>query len=214
MMVGSSTEPMMMSPQGPIAPRQESGVPDQDFRVNWTVDGPASGTSRSQPACEPSPVAPEPVPSYTPALNYIDSFWDRLIRHQPEDRGTLIGLPRPFLVPSVDPARPLFQEFYYWDSYFMSLGVYDTPREWLVIDAAENCLALIDRFGFIPNGTRYYFTSRSQPPFFTRLYRLAHYAKIRRHDPDAGGTGNALCPGTVPDWVHRGLRHVRVAALG
>ena len=34
----------------------------------------------------------------------------------PDDRGTLIGLPRPYLVPSVDPARPLFQEIYYWDT--------------------------------------------------------------------------------------------------
>ena len=124
-------------------------------------------------------------PEYAPVLSYIDRFWDRLIRHFPEDHGTLIGLPRPFLVPSVDPNRPLFQELYYWDTYFIALGLYDTPREWLVIDAAENCLYLVDRFGFIPNGTRYYFTSRSQPPFFTRLFRLAHHVKVRRHDPDS-----------------------------
>jgi alpha,alpha-trehalase len=136
-------------------------------------------------AVEPNNVAVENAPLYAPVLAYVDGFWDRLIRHHPEDRGTLIGLPRPYLVPSVDPARPLFQEFYYWDTYFMSLGVYHTAREWLVIDAAENCLTLIERFGFIPNGTRYYFTSRSQPPFFTRLFRLAHYAKVRRHDPDS-----------------------------
>ncbi|MBA4064336.1 MAG: alpha,alpha-trehalase [Isosphaera sp.] len=136
-------------------------------------------------AREPTVVPADPAPGYGPALAYVDGFWDRLIRHQTEDRGTLIGLPRPFLVPSVDPHRPLFQEFYYWDTYFMTLGVWDTARDWLVIDAAENCLYLVDRFGFIPNGTRYYFTSRSQPPFFTRMLRLAHYAKVRRHDPDA-----------------------------
>src|SRR5262245_26770084 len=139
----------------------------------------------SQAVPESVAVQPAPEPDYGPVLAYIDGFWDRLIRHQPDDRGTLIGLPRPFLVPSVDMNRPLFQEFYYWDTYFMALGVYDTPREWLVIDAAENCLSLVERFGFIPNGTRYYYTSRSQPPFFTRLMRLAHYVKIRRHDPDA-----------------------------
>src|SRR5262249_56849769 len=106
--------------------------------------------------CGPIIVPADPAPDYGPALAYIDSFWDRLIRHQPEDRGHLIGLPRPFLIPSSDPSRPLFQEFYYWDTYFMCLGVYDTAREWLILDAAENCASLIDRFGFIPNGSRYY----------------------------------------------------------
>jgi alpha,alpha-trehalase len=134
---------------------------------------------------EPIVVSAERDPGYASVLAYIDGQWDRLIRHHPEDRGTLIGLPRPYLIPSIDPNRPLFQELYYWDTYFMLLGVYDTAREWLVMDAAENCAFLIDRFGFIPNGTRYYFTSRSQPPFFMRLVRLAHYVKVRRHDPDS-----------------------------
>jgi len=99
----------------------------------------------SRVTCVPTTREIEPAPAYGPVLAYIDGFWDRLIRHQPEDRGTLIGLPRPFLVPSVDPARPLFQEFYYWDTYFMLLGVYDTPREWLVIDAAISLVRSISR---------------------------------------------------------------------
>jgi alpha,alpha-trehalase len=125
------------------------------------------------------------LPAHDLVLAYIDTFWDRLIRHQPEDRGTLIGVPRPYLVPSVDRDRPLFQEMYYWDSYFMNLGVFDTPRAWLIPDTAENCAALIERFGFVPNGTRYYFTSRSQPPFFTRMMWLADTVKRRRKDADA-----------------------------
>lgn len=119
---------------------------------------------------------------YAPVLEYIDAFWDRLIRHHPHDTGTLIGLPRPYLVPSSDPKRPLFQEMYYWDSYFMSLGLVGTHREWLILDMTENLATLIERFGFIPNGTRYYFTSRSQPPFFTRMYRLAHALLVARGD--------------------------------
>ena len=122
---------------------------------------------------------------YAPMLKYIDDFWERLIRHHTADEGTLIGVPRPYMVPSSDPARPLFQEMYYWDTYFTCLGVYDTPREWLIVDAAENLASLVERFGFIPNGTRYYFTSRSQPPFFTKLARLAYAIKARRRDADA-----------------------------
>ena len=159
---------------------------DHDNSMEGAVVGLGETPREPGAACAPNPKAPElPAPPYAAVLAYIDGFWDRLIRNHPEDRGTLIGLPRPYLVPSVDATRPLFQEFYYWDTYFMCLGVCDGTREWLVTDAAENCAALIDRFGFIPNGTRYYFTSRSQPPFFTQLFRLAHQIKVRRHDPDA-----------------------------
>src|SRR5947207_1581211 len=98
---------------------------------------------------------------YRPVLEYIAGFWDRLIRFHPHDTGTLVGLPRPYLVPATDPARPLFQEMYYWDSYFTALGLVGTAHEWLVFDMAENMAALIERFGFVPNANRYYFTSRS-----------------------------------------------------
>ena len=122
---------------------------------------------------------------YRPVLDYITAFWDRLIRFHPHDSATLIGLPRPYLVPATDPARPLFQEMYYWDSYFTALGLVGTAHEWLLFDMAENMAAMVERFGFIPNGNRYYFTSRSQPPFFTMLIRLAHSIKAARGDADA-----------------------------
>ena len=75
---------------------------------------------------------PEAIPAqvgYQPVLDYIAGFWDRLIRFHPHDTGTLIGLPRPYLVPATDPARPLFQEMYYWDSFFTSLGLIGTSHE-------------------------------------------------------------------------------------
>ncbi len=190
---------------------------EQDYRVTWKIDGPSLGPPTTRASCEPVPPT-VPAPGYGPALAYIDAFWDRLIRHQPEDRGTLIGVPRPFLVPSVDSTRPLFQEMYYWDTYFMTLGVYDSSREWLIIDAAENCAALIDRFGFIPNGTRYYFTSRSQPPFFTRLFRLAHYVKVRRHDPDSDDFLKRMTAAAVREhetcWLGEKHPHERVKYRG
>jgi alpha,alpha-trehalase len=139
----------------------------------WNAEGPEDG--------------PTPVPArveYQPVMEYITGFWDRLIRFHPHDTGTLIGLPRPYLVPATDPARPLFQEMYYWDSYFTALGLIGTAHEWLVFDMVENMAAMIERFGFIPNGNRYYFTSRSQPPFFTMMTRLAHGIRAGRGDPD------------------------------
>ena len=134
----------------------------------------------------PFPPSASTVPDITA---YIEGFWERLIRHQPADKGTLIGVPRAYLVPSADAHRPLFQELYYWDSYFMALGLVGTSHDWLILDIAENMAHLIERFGFIPNGTRYYFTSRSQPPFFTKMVDLALNVLKARNDP---GTADFL----------------------
>jgi alpha,alpha-trehalase len=112
---------------------------------------------------------------YDAALAYIDQLWPRLIRSVPADSGTLIGLPRPFPVPRANPTGSgMFQEMYYWDSYFISLGLVGTPYQHIVVDVAENFAHLVERFGLIPNGSRFYFLSRSQPPFFTQQIRLAY----------------------------------------
>jgi alpha,alpha-trehalase len=120
--------------------------------------------------------------NYQPVLEYIDAYWDKLIRSTPQDEGTLIGLPKPYLVPS---ENAIFREMFYWDSYFTTLGLLETSHEHLVVDIVENMAYLYHRFGVIPNGTRYYFLSRSQPPFFTRLLKFAFEVKRRRGDPDA-----------------------------
>lgn len=116
------------------------------------------------------------------AVEHARGFWPRLIRHNPRQQGTLIGLPGPYLVPA-DGA--MFQEMYYWDSYFMALGLVGSEHENLILDMAENLAYLFRRFGVIPNGSRYYFLSRSQPPFFTSLIWLAHDIKRKRGDEDA-----------------------------
>jgi alpha,alpha-trehalase len=118
--------------------------------------------------------------AYKPVLDHIEKIWESLVRSQPDDAGTLIGLPRPYVVPSAD---GMFQEMYYWDSFFISLGLVGTPREQLVVDMAENMAYLLERFGVIPNGSRYYFLSRSQPPFFTQQVLLAWAIKERRREP-------------------------------
>jgi alpha,alpha-trehalase len=121
--------------------------------------------------------------AYDDVLKYVSDYWPQLIRNNPPaavDDGTLIGLPRPYLIPS----QREFAEMYYWDSYFMCIGLVDTEHEGLVLDVVENCAYLIDRLGFIPNASRYYYTSRSQPPFFTALMRLGYNIKEKRGDSD------------------------------
>lgn len=118
------------------------------------------------------------------ALDHILNLWPRLMRSVPKDAGTLIGLPRPFPVPrdGGPDGDGMFQEMYYWDSYFISLGLVGTPFSGVIADVAENLAYLIERFGLIPNGTRFHFLSRSQPPFFTQQVKLALAAGGDRGD--------------------------------
>lgn len=102
------------------------------------------------------------------ALEYIDDFWDQLARHHNEDNGTLVGLPYPYIVPASDPTADFsFEEQYYWDSYFVALGLHDEKHQVLIEGMLENLLFLFRRFGLVPNASRMYHTSRSQPPLLT-----------------------------------------------
>jgi alpha,alpha-trehalase len=121
-------------------------------------------------------------PRYQPVLEHIDALWSSFVRHNPADVGTLIGLEQPYLVPAADGA--MFQEMYYWDSYFMALGLEGTTLEDMIPGLVSNLAQMLRRFFVIPNGSRFYFTSRSQPPFFTQLVWLAYGVKRRRGDAD------------------------------
>jgi alpha,alpha-trehalase len=102
------------------------------------------------------------------ACDYIEGHWQELIRHHNEDNGTLVGLPYPYVVPAADPSADFrFDEQYYWDSYFTALGLRDPKHQALVEGMLENLIFLFRRFGLIPNASRMYATSRSQPPLLT-----------------------------------------------
>ena len=81
--------------------------------------------------------------------------------------GSLIPLPEPYVVPG-----GRFREVYYWDSYFTMLGLAEDGRVDMIEHMVRNFAYLIDRLGFIPNGNRTYYNSRSQPPFFSLMVRL------------------------------------------
>ncbi len=107
---------------------------------------------------------------------HIEELWPVLTR-APSAGGnsSLIGLPNPYVVPG-----GRFREIYYWDSYFTMLGLAEDGRDDLIEDMVKNFAYLIDTIGFIPNGNRTYYTSRSQPPFFSLMVRLL--AKRRGQD--------------------------------
>ena len=104
------------------------------------------------------------------ARGYIKNHWSRLLRDHPKDDDTLIGLPHAYLVPAYERGHEFdFNEFYYWDSFFMVQGIMDEKHKKLVIGTLENMLFLFERFSIIPNASRVYLTGRSQPPFLTTL---------------------------------------------
>jgi len=104
-------------------------------------------------------------------LDYIDSYWEKIIRSNIDDVKTLFALPKPYLVPS---DGHLFQEMYYWDSFFMALALPGTKYEHLAFDMTENCAYMMQRFGLIPNGNRYYMLSHSQPPLFMNMIWMCY----------------------------------------
>ena len=99
---------------------------------------------------------------------YINSHWDDTIRYEPEGNKNLIGLPYPYFVPSIKGA---FQEMYYWDTYFAAKGLYICGKEEMVKNNANNMLYLIEKLGYMPNGSHKGLLGRSQPPLLSETIK-------------------------------------------
>ncbi|HEY2004386.1 MAG TPA: trehalase family glycosidase [Candidatus Saccharimonadia bacterium] len=123
-----------------------------------------------------SKVGPQFTPErLRPALSFIEGYWKKLEKFNPHDDGTLVGLPRPYFVPSVNTGQGhQFEEMYYWDTYFTAFGFLGTEREHLIRGLAENLLALQRRFRIIPNSGRTYHTAHSQPPFLSSFIMMVY----------------------------------------
>lgn len=116
------------------------------------------------PACTPQPaVDTERVAA---VREFIRTSWDATVRSNPSDSLTLIGLPHPYTVPC---AGDTFQELYYWDTYFTNEGLLLDGRADLARHNTDNMLYLVERFGFMPNGSRTWYLNRSQPPFLAMM---------------------------------------------
>lgn len=93
---------------------------------------------------------------------YVSSSWESTVRYNPEDDGTLLGLPQPYTVPCPEGT---FQEMYYWDTFFTNEGLLKDGRTDLAKGNTENVMYLVEKYGFMPNGTRTWYLNRSQPPY-------------------------------------------------
>jgi alpha,alpha-trehalase len=112
-------------------------------------------------------------PSIDATFNYTERTWSELARRTvPEKGGSLLPSPYPILIPA-----GRFQESYYWDSYFGAQGLLATGRIDLASMQVENLLESVRRYGFVPNGGRDYYLSRSQPPVLSSYVRDVFEAK-------------------------------------
>lgn len=63
---------------------------------------------------------------------------------------------------------------YYWDVYFTNVGLIKSGRLQQAKNNVDNMCYLINKFGFMPNGNRTYYLSRSQPPFLSQMVRCIY----------------------------------------
>ncbi|MET4666245.1 alpha,alpha-trehalase [Sphingomonas sp. PvP056] len=104
-----------------------------------------------------------------PVREHIAALWPQLMRPPlaPSPYASALALPHRYVVPG-----GRFREIYYWDSYFTMLGL---VRDGHTADATamvDNFADMVRRYGHVPNGSRSYYLSRSQPPFLYLMVGL------------------------------------------
>jgi alpha,alpha-trehalase len=124
-------------------------------------------------------VKPLKAAKHATPSEHIEALWPILTRHdttRPDYATSKIQLPYPYVVPG-----GRFNEMYYWDSYFTMLGLEESGKSKLIEQMIYNYQFLLENYGFIPNGTRSYFLTRSQPPFYFLMVNLYFRDKFQ-HD--------------------------------
>lgn len=157
-------------------PRSPPETIEREFRVLLTqfmdqhFEVPQTWAEESEATAQKDPLeGVNRLETFSTLEGHIDRLWSLLERPptHPSSSSSLISLPAPYVVPG-----GRFREVYYWDTYFSALGLRLAGRQDLILGLVQNFASLIERFGFIPNGNRTYFLSRSQPPFFVCLLEL------------------------------------------
>ncbi len=143
---------------------------------------------------------------------HIDLLWDQLTRSTTSvpAHSSQLPLPQPYVVPG-----GRFRELYYWDSYFTMLGLVASKRTDLAENMVHDFAYLIDAYGHVPNGTRSYYLSRSQPPFFYAMVGLLNpkdqVASFARYLPQLRREYAFWMQGAA--GLQRGAAHRRVVAM-
>lgn len=120
------------------------------------------------------------LPPVARVEDHINRLWPLLTREASVNKGSIVALPHPYIVPG-----GRFQCQFYWDSYFVMLGLAESGRWDLIESMYKNFQYMILKFGFIPTANRTYYISRSQPPLFADMVELlaSHQGARRTYIP-------------------------------
>ncbi|MEM9076329.1 MAG: trehalase family glycosidase [Bacteroidota bacterium] len=150
-----------------LVPKEEAGVLEEKYLREKDKEGFDIAAFVSENFEDRSMKALEFKTDTTKTMyEHITTMWDKLTRG-PDDivpNSSRIALPHKYVVPG-----GRFQEIYYWDSYFTLEGLLVAGEDELAKSMVDNFSFLIDSIGFIPNGTRDYYRTRSQPPFYALM---------------------------------------------
>lgn len=106
-------------------------------------------------------------------VQYIKENWVNTIKPACENEGTLLKLPYPYTTPCMS---RMFQEMYYWDTYFANVGLIMSGMAAQAKNNADNMIYMINTYGHMPNGNRVGYLNRSQPPFLSLMVREVYEA--------------------------------------
>ncbi|MDP9142120.1 MAG: alpha,alpha-trehalase [Pseudomonadota bacterium] len=128
------------------------------------------------------------------AFDYTEEHWARMVKTSARAVGSsLLVMPYPFLIPA-----GRFREAYYWDTCFGIDGLLATGRNEICRMQADNLIESIRRFGFVPNGNRDYYLSRSQVPLSATLVRKV----VAASECEWRTAGNTARLQRLKHWVH------------
>ena len=98
---------------------------------------------------------------------HINELWNVLTRQAYVNRGSLMALPYPYVVPG-----GRFGAQWYWDSYFTMLGLAASGRYDLIEGMMKNYAFMIRKYGYVVQANRTYYVGRSQAPFLSHMLKL------------------------------------------
>ena len=91
---------------------------------------------------------------------YILDNWNKTF-HDPSEMRSEIIVPKPYVSPSLG---GMYIDLYYWDVYFINLGLMIDGHDEQVENNLDNMAYFIDVLGYMPNANT--LADRSQPPLF------------------------------------------------
>nr|QPK67212.1 Trehalase 1A [Rondotia menciana] len=109
----------------------------------------------------------------------LNDIWPTIARRvkpsvlEKPDQFSLVPLTHGFIVPG-----GRFKEIYYWDAYWIIEGLLITDMHETAKGMIENLIELLHKFGHIPNGSRWYYQERSQPPLLAAMMER-YYEKTK-----------------------------------